>query len=85
MLRNTERELSLLKRQKATSVRVNIGARRGGAASRGGARGRGGPRGGGRGAARGARGGRGGTRDNTRGKDAVFYRWVSSLRQKYGY
>lgn len=66
MLRDTERELAILKRNKANSVRVNVkpvGARRGGA-TRGGGAGRGATRGRGRGGNRGGNrgGGRGGAR-----------------------
>jgi len=67
MLRNTERELAILKRNKAAQTRVNLQKnqpKRGGGATRGAPRGRG--RGGSRGGGRGGRGGRGGGRGGDR-------------------
>ena len=70
MLRETERELALLKRNKATKISqakvVRNNTRGGAARGRGGARGGGGR--GGRGAGRGGRGGRGGGAGAGRGK-----------------
>ena len=70
MLRETERELALLKRNKATKISqakvVRNNTRGGTARGRGGARGGGGR--GGRGAGRGGRGGRGGGAGAGRGK-----------------